>query len=52
MDSRPQRTLADVIVERIKEKNAQVSSGILISFDASGYIFLVCFLFCIAVKDL
>lgn len=29
MDSRPQRTLADVIVERIKEKDAQVSSETL-----------------------
>ena len=30
VDSRPQRTLADIIVERIKEKDAQVSSGLLL----------------------
>lgn len=27
-DDRPQRTLADIIVEKIKEKDAQVSSGL------------------------
>lgn len=28
-DPRPQRTLADLIVDKIKENDAQVSSGIL-----------------------
>lgn len=29
-DARPQRTLADLIVDKIKEKDAQVSSGFFI----------------------
>lgn len=37
-DARPQRTLADLIVDKIKEKDAQVSSGFCLLFCALLYI--------------
>ena len=40
-DSRPQRTLADIIVERIKEKHAQVSAGLFVIFLAI-ILFMMC----------
>lgn len=41
-DSRPQWTLADIIVERIKEKDAQVSAGLFLIF-LTIMLFMLCF---------